>query len=286
MNDKLTIGIATYEDYDGLFFTIQSLRMHHADAMKDVEFIVIDNNPDSACGEASRNFLKSIKEPAKYIPFTEYKSPFLKGQIFHFAETKYVLVMDSHILMIPNSIKKLIEFFRQDRDEGNLLHGPLVYDDLDNVSTHFENVWRGQMWGIWATDERSKNENNPPFEIEMQGMGLFACRKFSWPKFNPNFRGFGGEEGYIHRKFKAAGKKTLCLPFLRWMHRFNRPNGVPYPLALKDRIMNYFIGHIELGLDCTPIFDHFKQFESEDNLKKMHQDASKMLQNDFLKFNF
>ncbi|MFZ9376813.1 MAG: hypothetical protein ACO25K_06785, partial [Candidatus Fonsibacter ubiquis] len=65
MNDKLTIGIVTYEDYDGLFFTIQSIRMHHADAMKDVEFLVLDNNPESPSGEATRNFLKSIKEPVK-----------------------------------------------------------------------------------------------------------------------------------------------------------------------------------------------------------------------------
>lgn len=286
MNDKLTIGIVTYEDYDGLFFTIQSIRMHHADAMKDVEFLVLDNNPESPSGEATRNFLKSIKEPVKYIPFTDYTSPFLKGQIFHFAETKFVLVMDSHILLAPNSIKKLIDFFRQERDEGNLLQGPLIYDDLQNVSTHFENIWRGQMWGVWATDQRGLKEDAPPFEIPMQGMGLFACRKFAWPRFNSNFRGFGGEEGYIHEKFRAAGKRTLCLPFLRWMHRFGRPKGVPYPLNIDDRIKNYFIGHLELGLDCSAIFDHFKECKSEQQLNSMYAEAKSKTEGDFLKFSF
>ena len=48
---KLTIGMSTYDDYDGVFFTIQSLRMYHLHGMQnDIEFIVIDNNPESAHG--------------------------------------------------------------------------------------------------------------------------------------------------------------------------------------------------------------------------------------------
>ena len=82
----------------------------------------------------------------------------------------------------------------------------------------------------------------------MQGMGLFACRKDAWPGFNPLFRGFGAEEGYIHEKVRQGGGRTLCLPFLRWMHRFNRPLGAPYPNIWEDRIRNYYIGWRELGL--------------------------------------
>jgi hypothetical protein len=40
----------------------------------------------------------------------------------------------------------------------------------------------------------------------------------------------------------------FCLPFLRWVHRFARPNGVPYQLQLWDKVRNYVIGHQELGL--------------------------------------
>jgi hypothetical protein len=42
-----------------------------------------------------------------------------------------------------------------------------------------------------------------------------------------------------------AGGKAICLPQFKWMHRFGRPNGVPYKLALEDRVWNYFVGWLE-----------------------------------------
>jgi hypothetical protein len=151
----------------------------------------------------------------------------------------------------------------------------MLYDDLKGFATHFDLVWRSQMWGIWATDNRGKNPDGEPFEIPAQGLGLFACRKDSWLGFNPHFRGFGGEEGYIHEKYRLAGKKTLCLPFLRWLHRFGRPNGIAYPLTAENKVRNYFIGHLEVGLDTRPIFDHFKVHMPMDQLDFLFESATK-----------
>jgi hypothetical protein len=120
------------------------------------------------------------------------------------------------------------------------------------------------MWGVWGNDDRGTDPNSPPFEIPAQGLGVFSCRKDSWLGFNPGFTGFGGEEGYIHTKYKQAGRGTLCLPFLRWMHRFERPNGVRYPLNIKDRIINYMIGFNELGLDTAPVREHFNNMIPQD----------------------
>ena len=89
---------------------------------------------------------------------------------------------------------------------------------------------------------------------------LFSCRKDAWLSFNPRFRGFGGEEGYIHEKFRRAGRRCLCLPALRWMHRFSRPGGVPYRLTVEDKLRNYLIGHAELGMDIAPVLRHFADF--------------------------
>jgi hypothetical protein len=93
----------------------------------------------------------------------------------------------------------------------------------------------------------------------MQGLGLFACRRDAWLGFNPEFRGFGGEEGYIHEKFRKAGRRVLCLPFLRWVHRFGRPLGVPYRNKWEDRIRNYVIGFGELGVPTDDLEAHFKE---------------------------
>ena len=272
---KLTIGMATHDDFDGVYFTIQSLRLFHSEVMNDVEFVIIDNNPDGNHGRELKSFKGWIQEPTQLIPYSEYKSCVLKGKVFEHARTPYVLVLDCHVLLAPGSLKKLIDFFDSGKDEGNLLQGPLLYDDMKGTSTHFDLTWRGQMWGIWASDKRGEDPNAEPFEIPAQGMGCFACRKDSWLGFNPKFRGFGGEEGYIHAKYRKFGKKTLCLPFLRWVHRFGRPNGVTYPLLLELKVKNYFIGFDELGMDTSPIYDHFIQETkiSRETLEKWHAET-------------
>jgi hypothetical protein len=94
-------------------------------------------------------------------------------------------------------------------------------------------------------------------------MGLFACRRSAWPAFNARFRGFGGEEGYIHEKFRQNGGRTLCLPFLRWMHRFRRPMGVPYTNRWEDRVRNYLIGFRELGLPTAELESHYHELLGE-----------------------
>jgi len=132
-----------------------------------------------------------------------------------------------------------------------------VYDDGHLISTHMEPQWRAQMWGTWATDSRGWDEEGEPFEIPMQGLGAFSCGKTAWLGFNPLFRGFGGEEGYIHEKFRQAGRKTLCLLWFRRMHRFERPAGVPFPLRVEDKLRNYLIGHLEVNLDIRPVVEHF-----------------------------
>jgi hypothetical protein len=106
----------------------------------------------------------------------------------------------------------------------------------------------------------------------MQGLGVFSCRKDAWPGFNPRFRGFGGEEGYIHEKVRQAGGRCLCLPWLRWVHRFGRPAGVPYPLTVDDKFRNYLIGHAELGLDLEPVFEHFSEHLPADSIEAIAEE--------------
>jgi len=101
------------------------------------------------------------------------------------------------------------------------------------------------------------NDSEPPFPIFAQGLGLFLTRKISWLKFNEHARGFGGEECYIHEKYRAAGRKCINLPFLRWLHRFGRPDGVPYELTTSNKVRNYILEFLELGMSLQPIQEHF-----------------------------
>ena len=256
---KLTIGMATYDDYDGVFFTLQALRMYHPEIIEDAEFLVVDNHPEGPCAEPLKQLETAIGN-YRYIPFNHWRGTTTRGFVFEEANAELVLCIDCHIFIVPGAVKKLISYCEAHPNSKDLLQGPLVYDDLETCSTHFEPKWRQGMYGCWATEDRGKDPDVEPFEIPMQGLGLFACRRLAWPGFNRRFRGFGGEEGYLHEKFRQAGGRSLCLPFLRWMHRFNRPMGVPYMNRWDDRLRNYLIGFTELGWDTGPIEEHFNEF--------------------------
>jgi hypothetical protein len=239
--------------FEGTYFTIQALRMYHAEVMPQIEIVVVDNNHASAYGKAVRDFLNWVKGDVATVYYhaltgvTGTAAP--RQKVFEIGTAPVVMCIDPHIFLVPGSLKKLIEFFDNNPETRDLYQGPMVYDDLKNFSTHFKDVWgTDQMWGEWGTDMRADDPNAEPFEIPAMGLGVFACRREAWLGFNPRFRGFGGEEWYIHEKYRQAGHKTMCLPFLRWIHRFGRPGGHHYPLDLWDKARNYVIGLTELGV--------------------------------------
>ena len=240
----LTIGMATYDDYDGVFFSIQALRLYQLQGLDHlVEIIVIDNNPQGKHADALKRFCLSSN--TRYIPFDEKQSTSSREQIFKHATGEYVLCMDSHVMFEPYAIQNLLRYYQDNPNTRDLIQGPLLYDDLKNISTHFAPIWRAHMFGVWETNTVALM-NNVPFEIPMMGLGMFSCKKDAWLGFNPHFKGFGGEEGYIHEKFRKAGNKCICLPNVKWNHRFDRPLGVPYVNDLQDRVWNYFVGWMEL----------------------------------------
>ena len=248
---RLTVGMATYNDFDGVYFTLQSLRLYHD--MRDVELLVVDN---FGC-EHTKSLVEGWSG-GRYLRRTDVQGTAApRDLVFREATGDMVVCCDSHVLFPPGILARLQEFSLQNPDCDDLLQGPMLYDDLQSISTHLEPEWREEFWGTWATDPRGLDPNHEPFEIPMQGLGAFACRKRAWLGFNPHFRGFGGEEGYIHEKFRQAGRRTLCLPWFRWLHRFGRPGGVSYRLTVDDKFRNYMIGHVELGLDLAKPIEHF-----------------------------
>ena len=70
------------------------------------------------------------------------------------------------------------------------------------------------------------------------------------------------------------GKKTLCLPFLRWVHRFERPDGLPYPNDLKDRFRNYMIGFQETKLDTNIVVKQFKDVIPADFITEVKRELA------------
>lgn len=320
----LTIGMAHYDDWDGVYFTLQSIATQHAatqegrELLKRIQFVVVDNSPHiQPVAKSIYTVLQRVGElchSTKYVKHTDPvgTSP-TRNRIIDEAEGDYVMVMDCHVLLYPQVIRRLFDHIKKHDPIDDLMQGPMVHDNHNAFSTHFNNYWRGQMWGGWGaawvdphtgeafTCQASKdnkvetrdimtfkpkdygditgrkipwplhehtlkklgfvrvgeNDDDPIIEIPGQGLGMFVTRRESWLRFNDDCRGFGGEEMYIHGKYREAGRAALCVPWLRWVHRFSRPDGVPYPLSVDHKVRNYLIEFQEMGWDTTPIYEHF-----------------------------
>ena len=213
-----------------------------------------------------------LKLAATNVLFPGTSAP--RDHIFKVASGDAVLVIDSHVLLWPESARRLMDFYKRNPDCRDLLAGPLVLDSLAGVHTHFADKWRDGMWGTWDTDSRGTSIHSPPFEIPAQGLGLFSCRRDAWLGFNPHFREFGGEEWYIHEKYRQAGAKCLCLPFLRWQHRFADPaSGRTYRRSVEGKIRNYILGHQELGLPLDRLRRHYVDGLNEDPQSPINADG-------------
>jgi len=255
----LTIGMATYDDYDGVYFSIVALQLYHPEVLRHAEIVIVDNHPE---GPAAKHLQSLAKQNSniRYVAFDDVSSTAVRDVVFHTARAEWVLCMDCHVMFIPGALQRLVDYIKANPMSQDLLQGPLVNDTAETYASQFDPKWSRGMYGVWGLDQRAKDPDNPPFEIQMQGLGVFACRKKAWPGFNKRFRGFGGEEGYIHQKIRNNGGRCLCLPFLGWSHRFARPHGPRYTVNWKDRIRNYLIGFQEVGLDTQQVIDYFSDF--------------------------
>ena len=266
---RLTIGTATRNEFDGCYFTVQAAGLYHPE-VSDVEFVVVDNDPNGPCADALRA-LASSKPNLRYIPCNDLSgSAVIRNVIFEHAQGEVVLVLDSHVLVAPGGIAAIMAYFDARPGCRDLVQGPLLSDDLESPFASYKLEWHAGYFGRWGVDPRGSDVHAPPFEIEMQGLGLFACRKDAWVGFNPGFSGYGGAEGYIHEKFRRAGGRVMCLPAARWIHRHARPNGLPYAMSWEDRIRNYLIGYRELDIDPSPMEEHMRAYLGDEAFDRIY----------------
>jgi len=251
----LTIGMATYRDFEGVWATIKALQLYHP----RVEYVLVDNDIEPC--RQSQGAVESAGGRYFYRPdLCGTSKP--RDHVFKVAETEWVCCIDCHVFLIPGAVRALIDYAISHPNSRDILSGPIIADNGNLLATHWQPDSSCGLWGQWSIDPHFYDPRQEPFEIPMQGLGLFAMRKAAWPGFNPLFRGFGGEEGYIHEKVRQRGGKALCLPQLGWWHRFRDQTSTkgiaPYPLKIEDHTFNLLVGHRELGIEAEDkIFEHF-----------------------------
>ena len=79
---KLTIGSAVYDDFEGVYFSYQSLRLNNKDILKDLDLVIIDNNPESEEGQATKHFC--TQAGIRYTPSAFLKISFLMAVLVFF----------------------------------------------------------------------------------------------------------------------------------------------------------------------------------------------------------
>ena len=145
---RLTIGMATYDDYDGVYFTIQSIRFHNPELDGQLEFVVIDNNPAGPCSDALSNLGKWV-DGYRYISCDQWSGTAIRNLVFEEASSPFVLCIDSHVLIAPTALFKLISYFEANPDTPDLIQGPLLYDDLRKVVTSYGTAMaRRHVWDV------------------------------------------------------------------------------------------------------------------------------------------
>lgn len=272
MKQQLSIVMATYDDSKGVITTIQNIRLNNVELLERIKFVVVDNHPGTPHSTEIQNFLGWMGAGHRYIPMeSPVGTSAPRNLAMASALTDWRMCIDSHVYFPPGAISKVLDYIDANPESNDLLSGPILKDDLTVMATHFQDVWNENMWGIWGLDEKGINPENPPFEIPAMGLGLFLCHGSAWNHvggFSEKFKGFGGEEFYIHKKFYRAGYRCLCLPFLKWWHDFHRVT-TPYPASMWNIARNYVIGHDELGLPF-------------DNIIKTFVDTGKVPRNEWL----
>src|SRR6516165_4082719 len=104
--DKLTVGMATFDDFDGTVFTVKDLHLHHSGDVGKV--IIIDNNPDSQHGHMVREFIHNAFGDngwAEYVAFPTPKGTAVpRNMVFERAPAGIVVCTDSHVLFYPGAL--------------------------------------------------------------------------------------------------------------------------------------------------------------------------------------
>ena len=165
-----------------------------------------------------------------------------------------MLCCDCHVLFAPGVIARLKQFYREHPACQDLLQGPLLYDDGKRIATHMDPVWRNQMWGRWGSDPRGQDPRGEPFEIPMQGLGVFSClQTVPGSAFIPHFGALGEKKAtFMKSSGRLADAVSVC-PGCVGCIALAGLAGVMYPLMVEEKLRNYVLGHAELGLDLVPV---------------------------------
>jgi len=257
---RLSICLPVVRGYRDIWFTLQAIKLYHAECHNEIEVIVLDNDvkgqPHAPYPQSEREHSAKTRAlceqyttqfPCRYIHHTATAgTAAAKAAAIEAARGDAVLVMDSHILLPLAVLRRLIDWWGEHADWNGLLHGPNLRDDiaLPNgrpalMGTHHKPEFVNGNWGQWQVDERVYDLSQSGFDIPLAACGLFSFRRAAWLGFVPG-EGYVPEEGTLHARYRAAGREIKCAPWLLWDHLYGHTETPAY-VSNKDHRLAYYI---------------------------------------------
>ncbi|WP_345494285.1 hypothetical protein [Nocardia callitridis] len=175
--------------------------------------------------------------------------------LFDNARADWVLCLRPGTDLNDSALDRLGEFITAHPDCRDLLQGPMSCGPQARDVTQLEPVWHRGIFGVPGRDPRSDRLSGAPFEIGMQDLGVFACRKDCWPGIDPRLGMSTGPAGYLHKLFRARARRTLCLPFLRWSYTPDHDHSAFGWEA--DLLFTYLLCWEHAGYATEPIIEHY-----------------------------
>ena len=71
-----------------------------------------------------------------YIPFEDYTGCGVRTKLFEYANAPAVLCMDCHVFLAPGALKRLIDYYDENPETEDLLHGPFLKNAIV-IKKHF-----------------------------------------------------------------------------------------------------------------------------------------------------
>lgn len=260
----LTVGTFFYGNELRLLSTIHSLQSQNiTEDLRLVEVLlvvpfgeVVTQRITHALNLLSNQFLVHIVQPSIEV----FHPSGFRDFLFCKAQAPYVLCLEAGIQIFPETLIALHNYFSNNPTSSDLLQG------FFQLKLHGETYVSKQ--GSWSfTDQKSAITSlrwSPQLEPEdsaketqeittQQHLGLFACRRDAWLGFNPRFRGLGGEEGYLHTKFRQVHQRVFALPCLLWKYDTDLVDSQVRNVYWFDLLYNYAVGYRELGKDLKQL---------------------------------
>jgi len=250
----LTVGSSTLLDFHGVTYTFGSLMTHHGNFGGDVEFLLVDNHPEpttrcrgvrgfycEGCrkigedGPECKECAKALAdmqvcanaEGARYVRWSEKQGTYPgKDRLKVEARGKWVLCMDSHVMLTPHALEVVLETIEENPESDDFYHFPNLFrsanpdrpgrpaasDYRNQQFIYHGGAKRGGVYG-WTGEAKKPGRAYP---IAAMITSCYLVRKKAWFSargYDPILGNYGGWEGPLQLKWWLMGRQVRSLRY-------------------------------------------------------------------------